>query len=345
MNGYALDVTMFRTLHADALLNGKPVKLKRSRSGVYPLPNEANIRDTVMKRAGTLIVGKQQGNKNDAKLYGWLEYKKGADVGKLFAYEHTGRSYPLDSVRVENKKSKLLVKALKAARKTYNNPLAAELTAFKLNLIGSENVTLPHGLHDVELVLTNEAYPLTGSLFNGLMLGELSDTLDNFMTYWKRDSLLRNADNAEEIKNLLHNINDAFDEAIDDTTDVETYSPLVLRGKFRFRPSIFYGEHCRVHNSTGQTNNTNQPNEIVLMQNYPNPFNPTTAIGFSLLAVGNVSLKVYDVLGREVATLLNNEQIEAGEHEIQFDANGLTSGMYFYRLNVDGKFSKRRNCF
>ena len=81
---------------------------------------------------------------------------------------------------------------------------------------------------------------------------------------------------------------------------------------------------------------------FVLFENYPNPFNPKTAIGFSLLAVGNVSLKVFDVLGSEVATLLNNETLEAGEHNIQFDASLFSSGIYFYRLNVDGKFSETK---
>jgi len=72
-----------------------------------------------------------------------------------------------------------------------------------------------------------------------------------------------------------------------------------------------------------------------LEQNYPNPFNPQTVIGFSLLDVGNVTLKIYNVLGQEVATLLNNEAMEEGEHEIQFDASRLTSGVYFYRINVE----------
>ena len=84
------------------------------------------------------------------------------------------------------------------------------------------------------------------------------------------------------------------------------------------------------------------PEQFSLKQNYPNPFNPQTAIGFSLLAVGNITLKVYDVLGREIQTLLNNETMQAGKHEIQFDANGLTSGVYFYRLSVDSKFSETK---
>ncbi|MEK7262956.1 MAG: T9SS type A sorting domain-containing protein [Bacteroidota bacterium] len=84
------------------------------------------------------------------------------------------------------------------------------------------------------------------------------------------------------------------------------------------------------------------PEQFSLKQNYPNPFNPTTAIGFSLLAVGNVTLKIYDILGREVQTLLNNDRMQAGRHEIQFDGSALTSGVYFYRLSVDSKFSETK---
>jgi hypothetical protein len=79
-----------------------------------------------------------------------------------------------------------------------------------------------------------------------------------------------------------------------------------------------------------------------LVQNYPNPFNLATAIGFSLLDVGNVTLKVYNTLGQEVATLLNNETMEEGEHEITFDANGLSNGIYFYRLQA-GSYTATKN--
>ncbi|MBS4028843.1 MAG: T9SS type A sorting domain-containing protein [Ignavibacteriales bacterium] len=85
--------------------------------------------------------------------------------------------------------------------------------------------------------------------------------------------------------------------------------------------------------------NNQFPSQSSLEQNYPNPFNPQTTIGFSLLAVGNVTLKVYNVFGQEVATLLNNELMQSGKNEIQFDGSGLTSGMYFYYLNVNnGEF-------
>ena len=73
--------------------------------------------------------------------------------------------------------------------------------------------------------------------------------------------------------------------------------------------------------------------EFSLSQNYPNPFNPTTNIEFRIADFGFVSLKVYDVLGNEVTVLVNEEK-PAGEYEIEFDAEGLTSGIYFYQLKA-----------
>jgi hypothetical protein len=71
-----------------------------------------------------------------------------------------------------------------------------------------------------------------------------------------------------------------------------------------------------------------------LKQNYPNPFNPTTIISYSILTSGNVTLKIYDILGREMAELLNEYQ-SAGMHSVSFDASKLSSGVYFYRLKVN----------
>ena len=77
-----------------------------------------------------------------------------------------------------------------------------------------------------------------------------------------------------------------------------------------------------------------------LSQNYPNPFNPTTNIGFRIINSGFVNLKVYDVLGREVATIVN-EEMQAGKYEIEFNSEGLTSGIYFYTLTA-GSFTETR---
>ncbi|MCL4704713.1 T9SS type A sorting domain-containing protein [bacterium] len=75
------------------------------------------------------------------------------------------------------------------------------------------------------------------------------------------------------------------------------------------------------------------PTQIGLMQNYPNPFNPTTAIEFSLPQSGFVTVKVYNLLGEEVATLLEARK-PAGRHNVSFDALALTSGLYYYTLTV-----------
>lgn len=76
---------------------------------------------------------------------------------------------------------------------------------------------------------------------------------------------------------------------------------------------------------------------FALFQNYPNPFNPITTIRFMLHISGFTSLKVFDVIGREVATLVNGE-ISAGEHSVQWNASGMPSGVYFYRLQA-GNYS------
>lgn len=79
------------------------------------------------------------------------------------------------------------------------------------------------------------------------------------------------------------------------------------------------------------------PSEFSLFQNYPNPFNPVTNIKFNILKTGFVSIKVYDILGNEVETLLS-ENKPAGSYSVSFDGNKLSSGIYFYKINI-GDFS------
>ncbi len=79
------------------------------------------------------------------------------------------------------------------------------------------------------------------------------------------------------------------------------------------------------------------PNVFILEQNYPNPFNPSTTISYTLPKSGNVQLIVYDILGREAATLVNEEKAP-GNYKVVFNAEGLPSGIYFYRLTA-GDFS------
>ncbi|TSA23030.1 T9SS C-terminal target domain-containing protein [bacterium] len=84
---------------------------------------------------------------------------------------------------------------------------------------------------------------------------------------------------------------------------------------------------------TGVTERELQPTRFSLSQNFPNPFNPSTAISYQLAAVGFATLKVFDVLGREVATLVSGNRA-AGVHTIRWDAPSMPSGVYFYRLQA-----------
>ena len=86
---------------------------------------------------------------------------------------------------------------------------------------------------------------------------------------------------------------------------------------------------------------TQLPTEFALMQNYPNPFNPSTVISYQLPVSSKVTLKVFDVLGNEIATLVNEEK-PAGVYEINFNSNKLASGVYLYKLQAGGFTETRK---
>ena len=86
----------------------------------------------------------------------------------------------------------------------------------------------------------------------------------------------------------------------------------------------------------GDGNSGDKPHVFSLQQNYPNPFNPTTVISFQLAVSSLVTLKLYNVLGQEVAKLLDRETMDDGSQEVEFDASRLASGVYFYRIVAEG---------
>jgi len=93
--------------------------------------------------------------------------------------------------------------------------------------------------------------------------------------------------------------------------------------------------------ATGVGEQATQPVAFALAQNFPNPFNPSTLIQYQLPGSGPVRLSVFDILGREVATLVDGVQ-QQGTHEVRFDGGGLSSGVYFYRLQTNGSVQQRK---
>lgn len=120
---------------------------------------------------------------------------------------------------------------------------------------------------------------------------------------------------------------------------------LITGGFIYFRPRIVVlegGQLCSISDPTLDLRTTENPILIKfsLEQNYPNPFNPSTTISFALPARSFVSLELFDALGREL-TILLSEELNAGTYEQKWDATGLTSGIYFYRLQA-GSFTETK---
>ena len=127
----------------------------------------------------------------------------------------------------------------------------------------------------------------------------------------------------------------AFVDGKGTTTEVQNYlfrDEDLLAGSYIYRlKQIDYdGTFAYSHEVEVEIN---QPSVFVLNQNYPNPFNPSTNIKYSIPAAGIVTLKVYDLLGREVSTLVNEQQ-QAGTFDVVFDGSNLASGVYYYQLKA-----------
>jgi hypothetical protein len=100
------------------------------------------------------------------------------------------------------------------------------------------------------------------------------------------------------------------------------------------RPLIVFADTCAIITGVGNISNK-IPGNYALSQNYPNPFNPITKISYDIPKSGLVTIKIYDILGKEIATLVN-ENKNPGKYIVDFDGSAISSGVYFYRLESNG---------
>ena len=120
-------------------------------------------------------------------------------------------------------------------------------------------------------------------------------------------------------------------------------STYLVRSNGTARPALLWIADYVAANPVGvkEETDSNIPTEYSLDQNYPNPFNPSTNIRYSIIKTAKVTLKVYDILGREVKSLINTVQAP-GKYTITFNAQDLASGVYFYRLNTENFIATKK---
>ncbi|MBO6523511.1 MAG: T9SS type A sorting domain-containing protein [Balneolaceae bacterium] len=189
--------------------------------------------------------------------------------------------------------------------------------------------SLPLSFSNTELDLS-----IDGSNLNGTFT--LSWTPKNISEDWTivlKDIKLDVEYSLQEKSAIKISMNESTKEKADTPIENEII-PRLLKSKTvndRFRIVL------KQNNQTSISDNTDIPDKIELHQNYPNPFNPSTIIRFALPENSTVTLTVFDLLGRKVAELMNQEHLRAGNHQALFNANRLSSGVYYYRLDVNGK--------
>lgn len=293
---------------------------------VTTIPNEGNVRDTIFRRgafANGLYLGYQR--LDNTKQYAWEMFT--TSFFTLRALPQYGTARPLDQMY-----GRLLHNVLRNPSVTrYNNRLSGELMALKLNIaMSDEGLTTPN-FGDIVFHDTAAA----PNVLNDRSLRQITALADSVLTYWRG----YNGFDYASLANWLSRINAAFSSTLDtlSVSPLRLTAPRALFSVPYLRTSVMPPPPPPSFTPlTGRDDAS--PAAFALAQNYPNPFNPVTTIEFSLPAQSIVTLKVYNVLGQEVATLLNRQQLDQGRQAVDFNANAIPSGVYFYSLTMqDGR--------
>ncbi|MEK7263045.1 MAG: T9SS type A sorting domain-containing protein, partial [Bacteroidota bacterium] len=339
------DNILFRTFAADVNLSKKATKLTYKKGVLVSPPNIATAVEAAFKKLGkngATFIGIPQTVKADAKKYAWITYKKAADLGKLYTSAHSNAYYPIDTLRGV-KKNKALVGVLKPDRKTYNNKTFEQAVAFKLNLLASQDSITPPNFGALTLDTT---LTLAGKDLYGMTLSEIGMYLDTAMTYWKDKGIDDDTARAElgTVTEILKRINDGFSASLSATNHTVGSALIAKKNPYAVTlEGVKRASDVKLVKLVPGKRSTRftqlladeRPKEYQLYQNYPNPFNPTTTIRFDLPQASNVTLKIYNILGQEITTLLHHQEYEDGQYEVLFDASMYATGVYFYRLSIN----------
>lgn len=291
-----------------------------------PMPNFGNVAFNIfpaVKTAGSgILVGVSTG---DAKLTGWLKlYDAGSMQKTLRGKTSLHGGIPRWFDKYEGGTKKILKENKSLPPEKHNNVLMANLIAFKFNLIASAQGNTPVGLGEL-------LYHNPGNDLHGMLLRDIPNIADPKMT------AIDSAFDYVNLNTVLEQINGAFSGVgIDTLPGGFSGAKLVLTGVKTLSEVPFLRRSTLAATTSPAPLPVEIPDNFVMSQNYPNPFNPTTTIEFSLPEDAIVTLKVYNMLGQEVATLINREELSYGPEYVSFDASSLSSGVYIYRLTAEG---------
>ena len=216
----------------------------------------------------------------------------------------------------------------------YNNSLAGELIALKHNISASDLRITDTGFGDL-------VYRDPGGRpnpYTNKTLRQIAVMTDSALTLWRDYGWL----NYAQLDTTLRAINCAFSGKVD-TFSTRPLAIKPTRALFSVAGlianpdtapqalQILYSPLTEEQDGVLEA----EPLEYELSQNYPNPFNPTTTIEFYVSQAATISLKIYNTLGQEVATILDREDLDAGLKTFTFDASQLSSGVYYYKLVME----------
>ncbi|MDP2209788.1 MAG: SdrD B-like domain-containing protein [Bacteroidota bacterium] len=321
------DSTLFRTFLQTDLVQ-KSVNLKKRRPPVL-MPTAGNVLDSTFKRMGWKTSGLSLGipRTDSAKYYGWVTIKNPFFPAffRSYIFPHTGPARGFDTYDGKPFKGR---KGM-FFRRQHDNHLAGELLALKVNLAASDVNITPSGLGNLLFVDPTR----TNNPLNGKTIRQIISHIDTVLTHYQW--FANRPDYFKLLDTALTRINQAFVG----TMETLKTSPLKIRGVRSLEEVPFLRPNpfpLAVATLPMVEAEMDIPEKFTLYQNYPNPFNASTIIQYQLTQTAAVTIKLYNIVGQEVATLVDNEVLEEGMHGLEFNANNIASGVYFYRIVAEG---------
>ncbi|MBI5475674.1 MAG: T9SS type A sorting domain-containing protein [Ignavibacteriales bacterium] len=319
----------FTYAQLSASTEAKPVKYKAGKA-IVGAPNTANLIDQLvnLKVGGTYVlqVGKPTQTYVGGKEKAYLYVTKQGDAYKSFAGKsaHTlGTAKGFDFTT----KGGLMMKKWKTmTADKKDDELAMQLLTLQINLTASLN-----GNTDASKNLGALIYTGTGPWGSNQTIDQIADYADEVMTNWEGIPFSVYTD----LLTAVRAINGAFaGTSVGDTTSTGGWTSAKLQ--WQLTKSVYDVPFLKAAVAPAKNRYNDDPvvmpEVYALGQNYPNPFNPSTTLSFDLPNDAIVTLKIFNILGQEVATVLNRQEFSAGTEEVDFDASSLSSGVYLYQI-------------